>query len=95
MTFDDRVNWFPHPSPNGDAIVYLSYCPGTQGHPAYQQVELRLLEEGFKPAKVLRSLFGGQGTINVGSWAPSGREFAFVEYPIAGGLDHSDASVSA
>ena len=95
LTFDDRVNWFPHPSPNGDAIVYLSYCPGTQGHPANQQVELRLLEEGLKPAKVLRSLFGGQGTINVGSWAPSGREFAFVEYPIVGGLDHSDASVSA
>lgn len=82
LTFDDRVNWFPHCSPNGTDIVYLSYPPGTQGHPANQQVELRLLSTASAPGRVLRSLFGGQGTLNVNSWAPSGREFAFVEYPI-------------
>lgn len=82
LTFDDRVNWFPHPSPNGKHIVYLSFAPGTQGHPANQQVELRLLSAPSASGKVLRGLFGGQGTINVSSWAPSGREFAFVEYPI-------------
>ncbi len=82
LTFDDRVNWFPHPSPNGKDIVYLSFAPGTQGHPANQQVELRLLSTVSAPAKVLRSLFGGQGTLNVNSWGPSGREFAFVEYPV-------------
>ena len=27
-------------------------------------------------------LFGGQGTINVNSWAPDSRRFAFVAYPI-------------
>jgi len=28
------------------------------------------------------ALFGGQGTINVNSWSPDGRRFAFVAYPI-------------
>jgi Tol biopolymer transport system component len=26
------------------------------------------------------SLFGGQGTINVNSWAPDGTKFAFISY---------------
>lgn len=33
LTFDERVNWFPHPSPDGSRIAYLSYPPGTLGHP--------------------------------------------------------------
>jgi Tol biopolymer transport system component len=28
LTFDDRVNWFPHLSPDGAWIVYLSYAAG-------------------------------------------------------------------
>ena len=32
--------------------------------------------------KPLVSLFGGQGTINVNSWAPDSRSFAFVRYRI-------------
>ncbi len=27
-------------------------------------------------------VFGGQGTINVNSWAPTSDRFAYVEYPI-------------
>ena len=27
LTFDDRVNWFPHLSPNGQWMIYLSYAP--------------------------------------------------------------------
>ena len=72
LTCDDRVNWFPHPSPNGKDVVYLSFAPGTQGHPANRQVELKLLGAACAPAKVLRSLFGGQGTLNVNSWGPRG-----------------------
>ncbi len=33
-----------------------------------------------KEVKDLRKLFGGQGTINVPSWAPDSKRFAFVEY---------------
>ena len=27
-------------------------------------------------------VFGGQGTINVNSWSPDSRRFAFMAYPI-------------
>ena len=30
--------------------------------------------------ETLLELFGGQGTINVNSWAPDSRYFAFVSY---------------
>ena len=35
-------------------------------------------------ARTIRTLFGGQGTINVNSWSPDSRKFAFVEYRIKG-----------
>ncbi|MCG8585961.1 MAG: hypothetical protein MI757_14735, partial [Pirellulales bacterium] len=41
ITDDDRVNWFPHFSPDGEWIVYLSYGPGTRGHPLNRDVILR------------------------------------------------------
>ena len=80
MTDDARVNWFPHPSPDGVHLVYLAYPQGTQGHPAGLEVELRLMPaEGGAP-QVLLALHGGQGTINVPSWAPDGSRFAYVDY---------------
>lgn len=85
LTFDERVNWFPHFSPDGHAIVYLSYPAGTVGHPADLPVELRLVrEDDWSDIRILTQLFGGQGTINVNSWAPGSRRLAFVAYPIRG-----------
>ncbi|MBS1672335.1 MAG: PD40 domain-containing protein [Actinobacteria bacterium] len=83
LTFDDRVNWFPHVAPSGDVAVYLSYPPGTVGHPADLPVELRLVTVGAwdEPTTIVQ-LHGGQGTINVPSWAPDGSAFAFVDYPM-------------
>src|SRR5690606_1850242 len=43
LTFDDRVNWFPHISPDGQSIVYISYPPGTLGHPPDKDVILRFM----------------------------------------------------
>lgn len=80
MTDDERVNWFPHPSPDGQHVVYLAYENGVKGHPRSQQVELRLMPvPGGKPRTLLK-LFGGQGTINAPSWAPDSSAFAFVRY---------------
>lgn len=80
MTDDDRVNWFPHPSPDGRHILYLSYEPGTEGHPRDRDVELRLMPaHGGKP-RTLVKLFGGQGTINVPCWKADGSAFAYVRY---------------
>ncbi|MBW8761259.1 MAG: PD40 domain-containing protein [Microbacterium sp.] len=83
LTFDERVNWFPHISPDGEAAVYLSYPPGTTGHPADLLVELRLVStDDWGTPRILAAFEGGQGTINVPSWAPDGSAFAFVDYPI-------------
>lgn len=80
MTDDERVNWFPHPSPKGGTVLYLAYPAGTEGHPRDLEVSLRLLDEADGSVRTLVELFGGQGTINVPCWAPSGDRFAFVRY---------------
>lgn len=80
LTMDDRVNWFAHPSPDGRRLAYLSYEPGTVGHPADKPVVLRLIDLPSSPARDLVSFIGGQGTINVPSWAPDSRRLAYVSY---------------
>ena len=77
---DEYVNWFPHPSPDGKWLVYLAYPPGTTGHPADLPVALVLCQpEGGKRRRV-GEFTGGQGTINVPSWAPDSHAFAYVRY---------------
>ncbi|WP_144763466.1 biopolymer transporter Tol [Curtobacterium sp. 9128] len=90
ITADDRVNWFPHVSPDGAHLLYLSYEPGVQGHPADHRVELRLLPgtlvrgARIMPApETLVTLDGGQGTVNVPPWAPDSTWFAYCDYPVA------------
>jgi Tol biopolymer transport system component len=81
LTFDERVNWFPHPSPDGRQIVYLSYPAGTLGHPPDKSVILRLITPDGRNMRDIAAFNGGQGTINVNSWAPDSRRFAYVAYP--------------
>lgn len=84
LTFNERVNWFPHLSPTGGAAVYLSFPQGTEGHPADKMVQLVLVtDDNWEQGRVVAEFNGGQGTLNVNSWAIDGRAFAFVEYPIA------------
>ena len=81
LTFDSYVNWFPHLSPDGRLVAFLSYPQGTIGHPADKDVLLRLMTPTGGEPRVLASFFGGQGTINVNSWAPDSRRLAYVAYP--------------
>jgi TolB protein len=87
VTKDDYEDWFPHPSPDGKWLVFLSFEKGVKAHPANKNVVLRLMPlpgEKLAPAKaeVITKLFGGQGTINVNSWAPDSKKFAFVSYEL-------------
>ena len=82
VTIDERVNWFPHFSPDGQSIVYLSYPEGTQGHPPDKAVILRFMRPDGTGRRDVVAFNGGQGTINVNSWAPDSRRFAYVAYPI-------------
>jgi Tol biopolymer transport system component len=79
MTDDCSDDWFPHPSPDGKHVLYLAYEAGTEGHPRNKDVELRLLSLSEGKTRTLLPLFGGQGTINVPCWNPSGTGFAFVD----------------
>ncbi len=73
-------DWFPHPSPDGKWIVFLSYDASVEGHPPNKEVVLRLMPMDGGEPEVVVELFGGQGTINVPSWSPDSKKFAFVSY---------------
>lgn len=86
MTFDEtRNSWFPHISPDGKSVVFITYYKGDLEpgeHLANKNVELRLMPANGGEPKTLLKLFGGQGTINVNSWAPDSKRIAFVSYRI-------------
>ena len=82
VTSDDYNNWFPHPSPDGRGMVFLSYEKDVKGHPENKDVMLRMMTLADKKIDVLAKLFGGQGTINVPSWSPDSRRLAFVSYQL-------------
>jgi Tol biopolymer transport system component len=86
MTFEEDSNcWFGHVSPDGSKVVYIAYRKGDVApgdHPANKNVEIRLMPAEGGPSTTLIRLFGGQGTINVNSWAPDSKQFAFVSYKL-------------
>ena len=93
VTDDEWEDWFPHPSPDGRWMLVFSFPKGTTGHnDRMPGVQLRLFPlpgVTLRPVKpqVLTTFFGGQGTVNVNSWSPDSKRFAFVIYePLAEGL---------
>ena len=84
VTFDKYNDWFPHPSPDGKWIVFLSYIDKVESgaHPPFKRVMLRMISTGDERPVILTKLFGGQGTINVPSWSPDSKKFAFVSYEL-------------
>ncbi len=77
---EEFADWFPHPSPDGKWLVFLSYEKDVTGHPADKDVLLRIMPLAGGKTQVLATLFGGQGTINVPSWSPDSKNVAFVSY---------------
>lgn len=84
MTTDEtRNSWFPHISPDGKQVIFITYRKGDLEpgqHLANKNVELRLMPAAGGEPRTLVKLFGGQGTINVNSWAPDSKRIAFVSY---------------
>jgi TolB protein len=80
ITNDVYNNWFPHISPDGQWIIFLSYAAhiNPDDHPFYQQVYLRLMPQAGGTPKVIAYIYGGQGSINVSSWSPDSKKVAFI-----------------
>ena len=87
MVQEDANCWFPHVAPDGKWVVYIAYGRNdvkAGDHPANKNVELHLIPAESGESKTIVKLFGGQGTINVNSWAPDSRRIAFVSYRLKG-----------
>ncbi len=84
LTFDSNLNtWFPHISPDGSKICMLSYYKGDLwpgDHVPNKQVEIRLMQADGSDLHTVLKFFGGQGSLNVNSWSPDSKKFAFVSY---------------
>ncbi len=75
--------WFPHVSPDNQKVVYIAYKKGDVNpldHPADRPVSLRIMDTDGNHDRQLAAFEGGQGTINVNSWAPDSRRIAYVVY---------------
>ncbi len=82
---DGDEDWFPHISPDGKKLVYITYPAGTPTHnPRDVHIEFKLAEidhdKVAKAQKTLVKAMGGQGSMNVNSWAPDSMRFAYVTY---------------
>jgi TolB protein len=81
LTFDDHHNWFPHISPDGKWMVFISFPMDIDpdAHPSYKDVLLRVMPLTAPGApRVVAYLYGGQGTLNAPSWSPNSKHLAFV-----------------
>lgn len=83
MTHTENNEWFPHISPDGKRVVYLTFKKGDldpNQHLANLWVSLSVMSSDGSNVRKLVDFFGGQGTINVNSWAPDSKRIAFVKY---------------
>jgi Tol biopolymer transport system component len=84
LTSDEYSNWFPHPSPDGLRLVFLSYPKGTRGPKAgvadYEDVFLRVMTLADRKVTTIAKINGGRGTIDLPSWSPDSRRLAFISY---------------
>jgi TolB protein len=80
VTDDGWHNWFPHLSPDGQWIAFISFPKEVDAadHPYYKHVMVRVMPAAGGAARTIAYVYGGQGTINVPSWSPDNRMLAFV-----------------
>jgi Tol biopolymer transport system component len=82
ITSDEFNNWFPHVSPNGRWLVFLSYAKDVKSHLENKDVQLRMMPAIGGKIDVLAKFVGGQGSLNVPSWSPDSTKVAFVSYQV-------------
>ena len=81
LTFNDNYkDWFPHISPDGKWIAFISFPPeiALGEHPFYKQCTLRIMPSSGGVPKIIAYIYGGQGTFNAPSWSEDSKRIAFV-----------------
>jgi len=81
LTFDEYHNWYPHVSPGGNSLVFVSFPENIEpnSHPYNTEVMLRVMKLNAPGGpRVVAYLYGGQGTMNVNSWSPDSKHIAFI-----------------
>jgi len=79
VTDDTYGNLYPHVSPDGMRIVFLSYDTKL-GVPQDAQVLLRTMTLSDRKISFLAAFTGGLGSIDAPSWSPDSKRLAFVSY---------------
>jgi WD40-like Beta Propeller Repeat len=85
VTSDERDDWFPHTSPDGKSLIFLSYAAGTAGHPSDHDVLIRRMpvpgtRVGSAKIEDVVRFIGGHGSIGSRPFSPDGRRFAYISY---------------
>lgn len=83
ITTDSANHWFPHVSPDGKYLSCIVYAEGDvqpHEHPAHKNVSIKVIDIQDNRIIMQTALFGGQGSMNVNSWAPDNKRLAFVSY---------------
>jgi TolB protein len=80
VTRDEYGNWTPHPSPDGQSVLILSYPKGVTGHPTNTDIAFRVLSVADGKMRTVVEVVGGAGSDNTPNWAPDAKHFAFVSF---------------
>jgi hypothetical protein len=82
VTSDEYNDFFPHISPDGQHLIFLSYDKEVEGHPEEHEVTMRMLTFSNSKVDVIGKMVGGEGTVDASMWSPDSHRFAFVSYQL-------------
>jgi len=80
LTNDDYNNWFPHWSPNDNAILFISYPKTVTADSANTEIQVRRLNPATGTIDFMARILGGP--TSAPTWSPSGgqQQIVFVSY---------------
>lgn len=85
LTFDGYQDWFPHPSPDGRWLAFLTFDPRIPSNetPACQPVQLRMLDmDGERKPLTLTHFVGGIGSLGKSCWSTDGKQIVFISHVV-------------
>jgi TolB protein len=80
VTSGELQNCYPHLSPDGLQMAFLSFAARGKGVPEDGEVMLRVMSLSDKTVKTVAKLTGGRGTLDAPPWSPDGRKLTYISY---------------